>query len=216
MRQFPASTRLPRNFMPPLKSSLRNSKSPILKYPGWILRKVEYSRATVNIFASSVSGSFLTFVPLLLANHISSAAVCGDQIESQHLPNRLRPRSICDYGICCMVECRDPARIDDFIHGVFLHGNLHLKHSAHGLEPLGCLFFARSARGFDLRKTISPRDILREDTRFMYLETVEAVVKAAIEETTSAKGIKLIKFNEYSPILGELYKPTTVQLPRST
>ena len=49
----------------------------------------------------------------------------------------------------------------------------------------------------------------REDTRLMYLDTVNAVVKAKVEETTGEKGIKLIQFMECSPILGELYKPTT-------
>jgi hypothetical protein len=53
----------------------------------------------------------------------------------------------------------------------------------------------------------------RQDTRLMYHDTVNDVVKAKVEETIGAKGIKLIKYNEYSPILGELYKPTTVQLP---
>jgi hypothetical protein len=53
----------------------------------------------------------------------------------------------------------------------------------------------------------------RQDTRLMYRDTVNDVVKAQVEETTGAKGIKLIKFNESSPILGELYKPTTVQIP---
>jgi hypothetical protein len=48
----------------------------------------------------------------------------------------------------------------------------------------------------------------------MYRDTVNDVVKAKVEEATGAKGIKLLKFNDYSPILGELYKPTTVQLPR--
>jgi hypothetical protein len=54
----------------------------------------------------------------------------------------------------------------------------------------------------------------RQDTRLMYRDTVNDVVKAKVEEATGAKGIKLIKFNDYSPILGELYKHTTVQLPR--
>ena len=54
----------------------------------------------------------------------------------------------------------------------------------------------------------------RQDTRLMYLDTVNAVVKAAVEETTGTKGIKLIRFNEYSPILGELYKTTAVSLPK--
>jgi hypothetical protein len=49
----------------------------------------------------------------------------------------------------------------------------------------------------------------------MYCDTVNAIVKAKVEEITGAKGIKLIRFNEHSPILAELYKPTTVQLPKT-
>jgi hypothetical protein len=55
----------------------------------------------------------------------------------------------------------------------------------------------------------------RQDTRLMYRDTVNDVVKAKVEEVTGAKGIKLIQFNDYSPILGELYKPTTVQPPQT-
>jgi hypothetical protein len=55
----------------------------------------------------------------------------------------------------------------------------------------------------------------REDTRLMYLDTVNSVVKALVEETTGAQGIKLIRFNEYNPILEKLYRPTTVTLPRT-
>ena len=53
----------------------------------------------------------------------------------------------------------------------------------------------------------------RIDTRIMYRDTVNEVVQAKVEETTGAKGIKQLQFNKSSPILGELYKPTTVQLP---
>ena len=55
----------------------------------------------------------------------------------------------------------------------------------------------------------------RHDTRLMYCDTVNAVVKAKVEDVTGAKGIKLVRFNEYSPILAELYKPTTVSLPKT-
>jgi hypothetical protein len=54
----------------------------------------------------------------------------------------------------------------------------------------------------------------REDTRLMYFDTVNDVVKTIVEETTAAKGVKLLKFNEHSPILGELYKQTAVPLPK--
>jgi hypothetical protein len=47
----------------------------------------------------------------------------------------------------------------------------------------------------------------RQDTRLMYCDTVNAVVKGLVEEITAAKGVKLVQFNEYNPILGELYKP---------
>jgi len=56
----------------------------------------------------------------------------------------------------------------------------------------------------------------RQDTRLMYCDTVDEIVKAKVEEVTGAKGIKLIRFNEHSPILAELYKPTIVPLPRNT
>ena len=56
----------------------------------------------------------------------------------------------------------------------------------------------------------------RQDTRVMYLDTVNEVVKAKVEEEAAVKGFKLIRFMERSPILGELYKPTTVLLPRES
>lgn len=52
----------------------------------------------------------------------------------------------------------------------------------------------------------------RQDTRLMYCDTVNMVVKGKVEELTGAKGIKLLRFNEHSPILSELYKPRTVTL----
>ena len=52
----------------------------------------------------------------------------------------------------------------------------------------------------------------RQDTRLMYLDTVNEVVKQHIEAITGAKGIKLLRYNQHSPILGELYRPTVVQL----
>lgn len=54
----------------------------------------------------------------------------------------------------------------------------------------------------------------RHDTRLMYCETVNAVVKAKVEETTGAKGIKLIRYMENCPMLSELYKPNIVPLPK--
>ncbi len=52
----------------------------------------------------------------------------------------------------------------------------------------------------------------RQDTRIMYQSVVADVVKKKIEDVTSAKGIKLLKTQEYSPIFGELYKTGSVAL----
>ena len=41
---------------------------------------------------------------------------------------------------------------------------------------------------------------------------VNDIVKEKVEEVTAAKGVKLVRFNEYDPILGELYKPRLVTL----
>lgn len=56
----------------------------------------------------------------------------------------------------------------------------------------------------------------RQDTRLMYHDTVNAVVKAKLEELTGAKGIKLVRYNECSPLIGELYKQKTVGLEPQT
>ena len=50
----------------------------------------------------------------------------------------------------------------------------------------------------------------REDTRLMYHDAVNEVVKAKVEDVTGAKGVKLLRFNEHDPVWGELYKPRLV------
>lgn len=81
-----------------------------------------------------------------------------------------------------------------------------------GLKDLDATLIKSPIVGPIYERWIRKETYYREDTRIMYRETVDAVVKAKVEEATGAKGIKLIRFNDYSPILGELYKPTDVQL----
>jgi len=47
----------------------------------------------------------------------------------------------------------------------------------------------------------------RIDSRLCYLETVPSVVKKLAEDTTAAKGVKLVRQYEIAPILGDFYKP---------
>lgn len=84
-----------------------------------------------------------------------------------------------------------------------------------GLKDLDATLVKSPVLGPIYERWFRKETYYREDTRLMYCDIVNAVVKAQVEEVTGAKGIKLIQFNEFSPILGELYKPTQVKLPRS-
>jgi hypothetical protein len=44
----------------------------------------------------------------------------------------------------------------------------------------------------------------RQDTRWMYLDTIPAVIQGLVDEFTAAKGVKLIREHEAAPILSEL------------
>jgi hypothetical protein len=46
----------------------------------------------------------------------------------------------------------------------------------------------------------------RQDTRLMYLSTVNSITETLVEEVTLAKGVKLVKRYDRKPIHGELYQ----------
>lgn len=52
----------------------------------------------------------------------------------------------------------------------------------------------------------------RHDTRLLYHEIVSEVVKRKVEEVTAAKGVRLLRTREHSPILDGLYKAVNVPL----
>lgn len=51
----------------------------------------------------------------------------------------------------------------------------------------------------------------RDDTRTVYLQRIPSLVKELADETTAAKGAKLLRQYEFAPIFGELYKPVPVR-----
>lgn len=51
----------------------------------------------------------------------------------------------------------------------------------------------------------------RVDTRLMYLETVDTIVKLKVEQVTSAKGITLLSIKQHAPLMDDLYKPVTLK-----
>lgn len=109
------------------------------------------------------------------------------------------------------------------IFGFFL-GNLFI------LIALGCLIYVLSnavTLGLqDLDATLIKTPILgavdqaffrketyyRHDTRLMYLETVNVIVKMQVEAVTAAKGVKLLSIKQHAPLLDDLYKPTLLHV----
>jgi hypothetical protein len=85
---------------------------------------------------------------------------------------------------------------------------------ASGIKDLDATLIKTPIIGAVYEAWIRKETYYRHDTRLMYCDTVNAVVKAQVEETTGAKGIKLIRFMENCPMLNELYKPNPVSLPK--
>jgi hypothetical protein len=81
-----------------------------------------------------------------------------------------------------------------------------------GLQDLDATLLKLPVIGPVYERFFRKETYYREDTRLMYLETIPSVVKQKVEEVTAAKGIKLIRYHEHSPILSELYKPREVRL----
>jgi hypothetical protein len=52
----------------------------------------------------------------------------------------------------------------------------------------------------------------RQDTRLMYLEVVNAVVKQRVAEFTSAGGINLLNIRQHAPLMDDLYRTTQVRI----
>ena len=85
---------------------------------------------------------------------------------------------------------------------------------AMGLKDLDAALIKSPAVGPIYENWFRKETYYRQDTRLMYCDTVNAVVKAKVEETTGTKGIKLIRYMENCPMLSELYKPNQVSLPK--
>ncbi len=86
---------------------------------------------------------------------------------------------------------------------------------ASGIKDLDATLIKTPVIGAIYEAWIRRETYYRHDTRLMYCDTVNAVVKAKVEETTGAKGIKLIRYMENCPMLNELYKPNLVPLPKA-
>lgn len=96
---------------------------------------------------------------------------------------------------------------------VFAFGIYFLRNAvALGLHDVDAMLIKSPVVGPIYDRFFRKETYYREDTRLMYHDTVNEIVKAKVEEVTGAKGIKLIRFNEYDPVWAELYKPRLVTL----
>lgn len=80
-----------------------------------------------------------------------------------------------------------------------------------GLEDLDAALIKSPVLGPIYETFLRKETYYRHDTRLLYQEIVSEVVKKKVEEVTAAKGVKLVKAHEHSPILDGLYKPVTMQ-----
>jgi hypothetical protein len=95
-----------------------------------------------------------------------------------------------------------------FILGIYFLRNA----VAMGLHDVDAMLIKSPVFGPIYERFFRKETYYREDTRLMYHDTVNEIVKAKVEEVTGAKGIKLVRFNEYDPIWSDLYKPRIVNL----
>jgi hypothetical protein len=85
---------------------------------------------------------------------------------------------------------------------------------AMGLNDLDAMLIKSPVVGPIYENWFRKETYYRLDTRIMYCDTVNAVVKAKVEETTGSKGIKLIRYMENCPMLSEIYKPNETPLSK--
>jgi len=100
------------------------------------------------------------------------------------------------------------AIIVSFVFGIYFLRNA----VAMGLHDVDAMLIKSPVVGPIYERLFRKETYYREDTRLMYHDTVNEIVKAKVEEVTGAKGIKLVRFNEFDPIWSDLYKPRIVNL----
>lgn len=79
-----------------------------------------------------------------------------------------------------------------------------------GLEDLDASLVRSPLFGPIYERFLRAESYYRHDTRLLYHQIVSEVVKGKVEEVTAAKGVRLVRAHEHSPMLDGLYKPVTV------
>lgn len=77
-----------------------------------------------------------------------------------------------------------------------------------GLQDLDSSLIKLPVIGPLYERLLRKETYYRIDSRLCYLEVVPTLVKKLAEDTTAAKGVKLVRQYELAPVLGELYRPS--------
>jgi hypothetical protein len=78
---------------------------------------------------------------------------------------------------------------------------------AMGLSDLDAALLKTPALGPVYERWFRKDTYYRQDARLVFLHTIPKIVQEVAEETTAAKGVKLLQQYQVAPVLGELYKP---------
>jgi len=75
-----------------------------------------------------------------------------------------------------------------------------------GLSDVDAMLLKSPVVGAIYERVFRKDTYYRQDTRLMYLDTIPQVVQKLADDVTGAKGIKLVRQYQISPLLGDLYK----------
>lgn len=76
-----------------------------------------------------------------------------------------------------------------------------------GLKQLDIFLYSLPVIGAVYEKFFRRETYYRQDTRLMFLEIINAVVRHKIAEVTAEKGVQLLAVRQYAPLLDDLYRP---------
>ena len=82
-----------------------------------------------------------------------------------------------------------------------------------GMQDLDAALLNAPVIGAVYERFLRAETYYRVDTRMMFLETIDAIVKMKVEEVTAKNGVKLLSIKQHAPLFDELYKTVPLRPP---
>lgn len=80
-----------------------------------------------------------------------------------------------------------------------------------GMKDLDSMLLNAPIIGGIYERFLRAETYYRVDTRMMFLETIDAIVKMKVEEVTAKNGVHLVSIKQHAPLFEELYKTTPLR-----